>query len=154
MIKYIDVETSRSLGDINAKLNDKSKKIIHNSLLDPDARKAFQKKAEQYLKDLPGDQNDKDISAVEFLDYLGALEMSAIMLQRGMISNKEFLKQFGSRYEYIMRSPIINLIKEEKEGAYEPLLYAISVVEKNNKPQKKDAKFNAQTDMADTSTKA
>ena len=140
LIKYIDVETCRSIGEIRTKLNETPKKIISDSLLDPDYRKSLQDHVNKYFKAHPQYENEVGLSAVEMLDYLGTLELGALMLQRCLITNQEFFDQFGYRYVYLSRSPIMDMLNEEKDY-YEPLFYAMSVAVKINEDIKnKEAK--------------
>lgn len=140
LIKYIDVETCRSLGEIRTKLNETPKKIINDSLLDPDYRKSLQDHVDKYFKAHPDYENEVGLSAVEMLDYLGTLELGALMLERCLLSNKEFFNQFGYRYIYLSRSPIMDMLNEEKDY-YEPLFYAMSVAVRRNKEiKRKEAK--------------
>lgn len=145
LIKYTDVETCRSLGEIRTKLNENPKKVIHNSLLDPVYREKLQEQVDIYFKDHPEEKAAAGLSGVEFLDYLGTLELGAIMLQRGILSENEFFDQFGYRYVYLSRSPIIDMIMEKEEKQfYEPLLYAMDVANKRNEEIKTKNKKNTE----------
>ena len=140
LIKYIDVETSRSLGEIRSKFNDEPKKVIHQLLLQDDDLA----KIKQYLKGKLANLQFKgavlDLPEVEILDYLGTLELGAIMLKRVLLSNDEFFDQFGYRYENLKKSSLNELVSTD-EKFYNPLLYAMSVVDdKNDEIQKKTQK--------------
>ena len=140
LIKYIDVETSRSLGEIRSKLNDEPKKIIHNSLLLDKDLETIKKYLKGKLETLHFSGDNVDLTEVEVLDYLGTLELGAIMLQRGLLSNNEFYDQFGYRYENLKKSSLNKLFSTDKKF-YNPLLYAMSVVDKkNDQIQKKEAR--------------
>lgn len=136
LIKYIDVETSRSLGEIRSKLNDEPKKVIHQLLLQDKEVEKIQKYLKEKLENLQFKGGTVNITEVEVLDYLGTLELGAIMLKRGLLSNNEFFELFGYRYENLKKSTLNKLIKDDKFS--NPLLYAMSVVDdKNEDIQKK-----------------
>lgn len=71
-----------------------------------------------------------DLSTVEIFDYLGTLELGAIMLYRGTITEREFLNQFGYRFENLEESFLLQIVNASKEY-YQPLLYALSIVRKH-----------------------
>ena len=123
LMKYIDVETCKSLGEIRTMLNDPEKKTIHKNLLSEDDVKQIDEALSAAFKN-----KEEGISNIEFLDYLGTLELGAIMLQRGIISKEEFFDQYGYRFENLCSSPsIMNYIRNNAKY-YKPILYAISVI--------------------------
>lgn len=133
LIKYIDVETSRSLSEIRTKLNDEPKKLIHNHFLNPGDKDDIKASLGGTIAGLEYENEKADCTAVEVYDYLGTLELGAIMLHRGIISEKEFFDQFGYRYIYIGRSELMKLIEHDAQY-YKPLLYAMEVARKHNNP--------------------
>lgn len=124
LMKYIDVETCRSLGEIRNKLHDDSKKKIHNFLMDEEDKKAIIEKLKSFSDD------GTDLSNVEIFDYLGTLELGAIMLTRGILSEKEFYNQFGYRFENLANAPELLAHIEQRHEYYEPLLFAMEVTKK------------------------
>ena len=125
LIKYIDVETCRSLGEIRGKLNDECKKKIHENTLDSEDKEELNKILEEIFED----NEEKQCSPVDVLDYLGTLEFGAIMLQRGILSEAEFDNQFGYRVDNLIGSKLMTHIINNPVH-YQPLLYAISVISK------------------------
>ena len=125
LMKYIDVETCRSLGEIRNKLHDDPKKKIHNYLMDEKDKK------EEIIEKLKSFSNDgTDLSNVEIFDYLGTLELGAIMLTRGILSEKEFYNQFGYRFENLANAPELLAHIEQQHEYYEPLRFAMEVTKK------------------------
>ena len=93
--KYIDVETVVLLGNLRGALNSKEKKVISNYLLPyPEKNNPIIPELERH----PYDKKENCIlrSNVELYDYLGTIELGAIMLHRKTITMKEFNNQFGS----------------------------------------------------------
>lgn len=125
LMKYIDVETTRSLGEIREKLNDKPKKIIHDYVMNDKDKGGVPSSLIQRLNE----HSSIDLSTVEIFDYLGTLELGAIMLYRGTITEKEFLDQFGYRFENLEESFLLQIVNASEEY-YQPLLYALSIVRK------------------------
>lgn len=128
LTKYIDVETTRSLGEIREKLNDSPKKIIHDYVMDQEDKES----CPDSLKKLLCKNSSVDLPDVEVLDYLGTLELGAIMLYRGTINEEEFYNQFGYRFENLELSFLLRIVKESPEY-YQPLLYALSVIQKQKR---------------------
>ena len=133
LTKYIDVETCRSLSEIRTKLNDEPKKLIHNHILKPDDKKDIKTCLGGYIDGLVSKDGKVDFTTVEIFDYLGTLELGAIMLHRGIITEKEFFDQFGYRYIYIGCSKLMKLIEHDAQY-YKPLLYAMEIARKHNNP--------------------
>lgn len=125
LMKYIDVERTRSLGEIREKLDDKPKKIIHDYVMNNKDKEGVPSSLIQCLNE----NSSVDLSTVEIFDYLGTLELGAIMLYRGVISEEEFYNQFGYRYENVEESFLYKVANESPEY-YQPLLYALSVIHK------------------------
>lgn len=125
LTKYIDVERTRSLGEIREKLDDKPKKIIHDYVMNNKDKEGVPSSLIQRLNE----NSSVDLSTVEIFDYLGTLELGAIMLYRGVISEEEFYNQFGYRYENVEESFLYKVANESPEY-YQPLLYALSVIHK------------------------
>lgn len=126
LMKYIDVERTRSLGEIREKLDDKPKKIIHDYVMNNKDKEGVPSSLIQRLNE----NSSIDLSTVEIFDYLGTLELGAIMLYRGTITEREFLNQFGYRFENLEESFLLQMVNASKEY-YQPLLYALSIVRKH-----------------------
>lgn len=85
LAKYIDVETINSLAQLREMLNSEEKKKIHTALFDPEDK-------EPILPELQSKNPDRtmDFSNAEFFDYIGTIELGAIMVRRGVISILNF----------------------------------------------------------------
>ena len=114
--KASDTACVQALADIRSKLNSVEKKKIHFFLMDDaDEKMAILEDLEKNPKyrsnnDLPRQTEEKavvriEMSNVELFDYLGTIELGAIMLSKGLISLEEFDNQFGYRIVNIMRHP-------------------------------------------------
>ncbi|MBQ5978539.1 MAG: hypothetical protein IJL58_00780 [Bacteroidales bacterium] len=103
LMRYIDLETVHSLGYLRELLNTKEKKIIHNYLLDPDDIDPIIKEIDRQSVIDSDNGNSIIHSNIELFDYLGTIELGAIMLDRSVINEEEFENQFGYRIENIRR---------------------------------------------------
>lgn len=111
--KYIDIEAVKSLSDLRSKLNEDEKKRIHRFLITDAEEKTpiLQSDSketsaidEQDKSRIVTPQHDSLLDDnVELFDYLGTIELGAIMLKKGIIDYDEFYNQFGYRVENIMR---------------------------------------------------
>ena len=89
--KFIDVETTKALGDLRTKLNDKEKKVIHTYLFPEEDRTSI-------LKGLNGSSSSvisPPFENADLFDYIGTIELGAIMVKRGAITLDEFKKRAG-----------------------------------------------------------
>ena len=120
--KYIDIETVKALGDLREKLNSKDKQELHAYLLHEDDKKPiledFDKKSEV---------NPQIVhSNIVLLDYIGTIELGAIMLKRRVITYEEFNNQFGYRLENLMNNRSVREHIENNSKYYTELRYIIS----------------------------
>lgn len=128
--KQSDIETVKLLGYLRELLNTGEKKKIHFYLFDSKNRHAKSDNDKMaLLKDLESDQKyiqhpcrnvieEEDKirhSNVEVFDYLGVLELGAIMLERGVISQEEFDNQFKYRIVNVYNSDLRKHIEKEKK---------------------------------------
>lgn len=96
--KYIDMETVKALGNLRDKLNGEEKVKLHTYLMHKDDRKPILQDADKRI------ENGGKIrygNAVLF-DYIGTIELGAIMVKRRVISIDEYYNQFGYRIENLM----------------------------------------------------
>ncbi len=107
--KAIDIQTVDSLARLRTMLNAEKKAAIHKEL----------------IKEKHGD-NELD---VEVLDYIGTIELGAIMHRKGLISDQELYNQFGYRVENIVNSSLFAKIEDDKLY-YKDFFYIKDVVEK------------------------
>lgn len=131
--KQADAETVRLLGYLREQLNTGEKQKIHFYLLSSEKgkskhdndRKALlsdlesdSKYIKQHCKENLDDEDKIRHSNVELFDYLGVLELGAIMLERGLISEEEFDNQFLYRIENVYNSPLKKLICSDSNKSY------------------------------------
>lgn len=115
--KTTDIQTVDSLARLRIMLNSDNKVLIHKRLIEESA-------------------GDEELS-VDELDYIGLIELGAIMHRKGLISDQELYQQFGYRVENITKSSLFSKIKEDK-GYYKDFFYIEKVVSniKSKSPQK------------------
>ena len=155
LMKYLDVETVKALGKLREMLNTPEKKAIHSSLLPQEDRKFDSKaangsanpKQEAVGKSRPASsapakdsqsQQAAEWSTVDKYDYLGTIELGAIMLKRGVIERDLFYNQFGYRVENLLSDKEIIDHVEENKGYYKMFLFAKEEVEKYREKKKKE----------------
>ena len=117
--KFIDIETVKALGDLRTKLNDDKKMDIHTFLFPNEDKPPILKRE--------GKSNSPDstpqFANADVFDYIGTIELGAIMVERGAITLDEFKHQFGYRVENIKNnSELMNHIKKNKKY-YSNFLY-------------------------------
>lgn len=127
--KYINVEICRSLGEIRTKLNSDNKKKLHEYLLDEEDKNPVL--SGFTLSDSNGEKNEPALTNIELFDYLGTIELGAIMLKRGVITLDEFKNQFGYRLENICNNK--DLLKHcwDNRKYYKYLKYAAEKLDKS-----------------------
>ncbi len=155
LTKYLDVETVKALGKLREMLNTPEKKAIHSSLLPQEDRKfdlpaaAESETTEQEAGNTsrpagsataknPQTQPAAKWSTVDKYDYLGTIELGAIMLKRGVIERDLFYNQFGYRVENLLSDKEIIDHVEENKGYYKMFLFAKEEVEKYREKKKKE----------------
>lgn len=107
--KTIDIQTVNSLAKLRELLNTKEKKEIHERLIN----KPY------YTTEI----------GVEELDYIGTIELGAIMHRKGIINDVELYNQFGYRVENIVNSSLLKKISEDSKY-YEDFIYIKKIIEK------------------------
>ena len=105
--KYMDMQVIESLRTIRERFNDSDKNVLHESLLCTKDCKPIIKR-DRVGSDIGEDDSDEEcnlhIKNTTIYDYLGTVELGAIMLRKGMIRVDEFYNQFGYRIENIFRN--------------------------------------------------
>ncbi len=113
--KFIDVEAIKALGELREKLNNDTNKQIHIMVMSD--------------KDKHNENNSlSETEIADIFNYLGTIELGAIMANRGSITLYEFYNQFGYRIENLLeynQLDIRNHIKENK-GYYDSMQYIIN----------------------------
>lgn len=127
--KFIDIETVKALGDLRTKLNDEKKKEIHSYLL-PECDK---KPIISCKSDTKTEENQLTINNVDLLDYIGTIELGAIMVKRGAITLDEFYNQFGYRVQNLMRNAEISKHLDNNAGYYDDLMRIVCLLKKEKK---------------------
>ena len=130
--KFIDVETTKALGDLRTKLNDKEKKVIHTYLFPEEDRTSI-------LKGLNGSSSSvisPPFENADLFDYIGTIVLGAIMVKRGAITLDEFKNQFGYRVENIKENKELMNYLEKYNEYYSDFLYIVKGLDKLNKRQK------------------
>ena len=136
--KYMDVMTIEALRTIRERFNDKKKNelhecILHKNDIEPiivvpdnkqDGGKSIIDKGESLY------ECKTQIKNTTIYDYLGTIELAAIMLRKGMISVDDFYNQFGYRIENIFRNPDICQHVNNNYKYYKWLIYARDVLQK------------------------
>lgn len=108
--KHLDVQAINALSDLRAKLNTDNKKVIHNYLLPFDDKSVVLAKIDKKSEDKIAFSN------LELFDYLGTIELGAIMLKRKVITVEEFYNQFGYRVENLISNvDVLEHIYENKK---------------------------------------
>lgn len=127
--KYTDIETVKALGDLRNKLNCKEKKKLHTFLMHESEKEPILQKFDKKKK-----ENDcvRYSNAVLF-DYIGTIELGAIMVKRKVISINEFYNQFGYRVENLMNNAAIRSHIKGNIGYYKELQYIVQQLIKADK---------------------
>lgn len=151
--KYIDVQTVQLLGDLRKMLNSDEKRRIHFFLMRYEEKKAIVDKLEkderyrknkeenedagitssvdredEQVKEQPNTDDTINHSNVELFDYLGTIELGAIMLDLGLITTEQFRNQFGYRLDNIMESPDLLRHLTDEQSSYCYLWKAICLM--------------------------
>lgn len=107
--KTIDIQAIDSLAKLRTMLNSPEKKDINSRLI----------KEVSQVPEL----------SIEELDYIGTIELGAIMHRKGIISDTELYNQFGYRVENICNSSLYEKITED-DSYYNDFKYIKDIVEK------------------------
>lgn len=127
--KYIDVETVKALGDLRNKLNSEDKNKIHTFLMPKEDKAAILIEIDTSIDNK---SNITGSNAVLF-DYIGTIELGAIMVKRKVISINEFYNQFGYRVENLMNNAAIRSHIKGNIGYYKELQYIVQQLIKADK---------------------
>ena len=120
LAKYINTETVNALGKLRQLLNSDEKKKIHYYLLEKCDKKDVVRNDTNNDSDL-----HVELSNVDLFDYIGTIELGAIMLQRGVISYDEFYSQFGYRVENLWKNEAVKKHIKENAKYYKKFLYIV-----------------------------
>lgn len=105
--KTTDIQTIESLARLRIMLNSDNKVMIHKRLIEESG-------------------GDEKLS-VDELDYIGLIELGAIMHRKGLISDQELYQQFGYRVENITKSSMLSKIKQD-DRYYDDFFYIEKVI--------------------------
>ncbi|MEZ3441131.1 hypothetical protein [uncultured Alistipes sp.] len=117
LVKYLSVETVKALAKLREMLNSEEKKKIHTALFDPEDKKPISSEFQSNTK--------ADFSNAEFFDYIGTIELGAIMVRRGVISIDEFYNQFGYRVENLWANQEVRSHINKEATYYKDLNFII-----------------------------
>ena len=152
--KSLDIYAFNSLSELRSKFNEPGKKALHLFLMKHSEGVRDKDKSDSALaegKDLK--TKDQDISSkvaeiqgfdsTDVLDYLGVVELGAIMLKREIITFQEFCNQFGYRIEYLLENDTIrqHVLTDAREY-YDDLCEVIRLMRRENKLHLKDEILN------------
>lgn len=115
--KHIDVETCKCLSNLRDKFNSEGKKALHYQLLDEEDKTIE-------FSSLNTDNSslkERQAVIIEIFDYLGTIELGAIMLEKGLINKEEFENQFGYRLENCLKNKDICNHLQKYSAYYEKL---------------------------------
>lgn len=118
--KYLDVETINALAELRKMLNSSTNKTIHAELLPDDDKTSIISRLPFQKQNCRG-----DLQVVDLFDYLGTIELGAIMLQREVISKEEFDNQFGYRVDNIANDREIMKHIDDNSKYYQYLQHVI-----------------------------
>lgn len=107
--KTIDIQTIDSLAKLRGLLNADGKKQIH--------------------KDLIAESDSTNELSVEQLDYIGIIELGAIMYRKGIIGDEELYNQFGYRVENIVKSSLYKKLQQDK-SYYKDFFYIEKIIDR------------------------
>lgn len=107
--KTNNIQSVESLAKLRTMLNSNDKLEIHKQLIE-EARR------------------DECLSVSE-LDYIGTIELGAIMHRKGLLSDQELYNQFGYRVENIAKSSLFAKLEQDKLY-YKDFFYIKDIVEK------------------------
>lgn len=110
--KTIDIQTIDSLAKLRTMLNSNEKNEVHRRLII--------------------ESNNKDELSLDELDYIGTIELGAIMHRKGIISDGELYNQFGYRVENIVNSSLNVKISSDSQY-YKDFLYIRDIIGKYSK---------------------
>lgn len=128
--KYIDIETVKALGDLRNKLNGGEKGKLHTFLM-------HESEKEPILQEFNKKAKEKDYkilySNAVLYDYIGTIELGAIMVKRKVITIDEFYNQFGYRVENLMNNAAIKSHIKDNMNYYKALQYIVQRLIKADK---------------------
>lgn len=107
--KTIDIQTIDSLSKLRGLLNSDEKKKIHQELIT--------------------ETDPANELSVEQLDYIGIIELGAIMYRKGVIGDEELYNQFGYRVENIVKSSLYEKLQRDK-SYYDDFFYIEKIINK------------------------
>ncbi len=134
LMKFIDVETVKALSDLRSKLNEGGNRSVHSYLMPSEDKKGiFGTKVNSKTNEEEEPCSGRTVpDSINVFNYLGTIELGAIMLQREVISFEEFYNQFGYRVINIANNErLMNSIRFEPEKQYyDSLWYVINEFQK------------------------
>lgn len=144
--KSLDIYAFNSLTELRSRFNDPGKKALHLFLM-KNSDDAVSSENTDYnfaerMKNNARVQSSSDESyknqsfdSTDVFDYLGVVELGAIMLKRNLISFSEFYNQFGYRIEYLLENDEVrkHIMSDETREYYDLLWEVIRDMRQRNK---------------------
>lgn len=119
--RQTDIQAINALAGLRSQLNSKEKKSIHLFLMEKDDKEPF-------LEIISESDTECDLTNADLYDYLGTIELGAIMLKRGVIDFDEFYNQFGYRVENIKKNGEILAHINKYSKNYRYLHYVLNLM--------------------------
>lgn len=134
--RSLDVSTVNSLCVLREKFSEKGKKKFHLFLMANCAKKEQQKNTDsdiaKRMKETSG-ITQYEFDSADVFDYLGVVELGAIMLKRGALTFTEFYNQFGYRVEYLWSVDEIRRHIENNSQYYKDFIDLIELFKSKGK---------------------
>jgi hypothetical protein len=148
LMKFIDVEATRAVGDLRIKLHDDDNMEIHKLLMASDdeeegnsiLREIKERKSgsgckeslsiaggTESIEDNPEKSTETNVDGAKLFNYLGTIELGSIMLQKRLVTFDEFFNQFGYRVQNIANcTALMEYVRSDgNKDYYDNLLYVI-----------------------------
>lgn len=113
--RFMKQTSVQCLSDIRSKLSSKENLYIHKLL-----------EGKNYVEILDPNQQIKRVDNIKIFQYLGTIELAAMMLKDGLISFDEFDNQFGYRVKNIMRNDDLMRHLQDNREYYSLMFYVMS----------------------------
>lgn len=133
--QYINVALVESLAQLRARLDDEPKKRLHIDLMnygDADLAREVMRESSIRSHKNSSPRTDVQYTSADILDYLGTIELGAIMLRKGVISIEEFNQQFGYRVVNLLASEQILDHIQNNEESYKDFRYVVKELLKHD----------------------
>lgn len=134
--RSLNISTINSLCVLREKFSEEGKKNFHLFLMAHSAKKEDDEEGDSYIAERMKNTSGitkYDFNSADVFDYLGIVELGAIMLKRGDLTFKEFYNQFGYRVEYLWQVDEIRTHIEKHSQYYEDFIDLIDLFKSKGK---------------------